>query len=232
MGKMTLCGRQLRKLGGQGTSMEHAAGEIVEFFYDSFRQDAHRSLALVRFFKTHPLGDLDPDLRTFARSITGDDYDLHPDTKCLVLLATAGEHPDWNDRRTSLGHQAIPLASEELVVASPMISGLVRQFGLEPSNVIHPSQRYLRDIEETSFNVFLVEDALSDPCIPAKTTFVEPYGIRSVLGFGGMLPSGALFSVIMFSRVDIDRQTADLFKPLALCVKTALLEHDGAPLFA
>jgi two-component system NtrC family sensor kinase len=42
-----------------------------------------------------------------------------------------------------------------------------------------------------------------------------------------MLPTGDLFSFILFSRQFIPRQAADLFEPLALSVKTALLPFTG-----
>jgi hypothetical protein len=60
---------------------------------------------------------------------------------------------------------------------------------------------------------------------------VIPYGIRSVLGFGGILHTGDLFAVIIFSKVPIVRNTAELFKTLALNVKIALLPFAAGPVF-
>jgi hypothetical protein len=48
------------------------------------------------------------------------------------------------------------------------------------------------------------------------------------LGFGGMLPSGNLFVVILFSKVYIPRETADMFRPLSLSVRLAVLPFEGA----
>ena len=61
--------------------------------------------------------------------------------------------------------------------------------------------------------------------------FVVPFGIKSVLGFGGVLPPGDLFAVIMFSRVPVPRETADLFRNLALSVKLAILPFSRGPVF-
>ena len=58
-----------------------------------------------------------------------------------------------------------------------------------------------------------------------------PFGIESGLGFGGVLPTGDLFAVCLFSRVPISRTTAELFRPLALHVKLAVLPFDGGPVF-
>ncbi|HKR07914.1 MAG TPA: hypothetical protein VJS39_01880, partial [Gemmatimonadaceae bacterium] len=46
-------------------------------------------------------------------------------------------------------------------------------------------------------------------------------GIRSVLGFGGMLATGDLFAVILFSTVHVTPAVADRFKTIALDVKAA-----------
>ncbi|MBA3339435.1 MAG: hypothetical protein H0T54_06790, partial [Geodermatophilaceae bacterium] len=41
------------------------------------------------------------------------------------------------------------------------------------------------------------------------------HGVKSVLGFGGALPSGELFAVILFARTHIAASVAQLFRPTA-----------------
>ena len=65
------------------------------------------------------------------------------------------------------------------------------------------------------------------PYVPDQESFVIPYGIESVLGFGGVLPSNEFFVVILFSRVRISRETVELLKPLAMSVESALLPFEG-----
>jgi hypothetical protein len=77
--------------------------------------------------------------------------------------------------------------------------------------------------------VFHVAEALGSPFVPAQDPFVKRHGVRSVLGFGGMLPTGDLFTVILFTRVPVPRATAELFKPLALSTKLAILPFVGNP---
>lgn len=62
-------------------------------------------------------------------------------------------------------------------------------------------------------------EAVGSPYIPAQSKFIIPMGIRSVLGFGGMLPTGNLFTVILFAKTPIPRETAEASKTLALNVK-------------
>jgi hypothetical protein len=230
---MTECGAALRKLGSSARSFEAVADRIVRYLYDQCADErtGEKSCVLVRFFKTHPFHSLDPELRELARRSLGS-IPERPEMKCLTLLATAGLQPQWNARRQSAGHQVIPLASPEMVIRYPMISQLVQQFGLEVSAVVHPAPELLVDLHQRTFNVFHVEQAVGSTFVPAQNEFVIPFGVQSVLGFGGMLPSGNLYVVILFSRVHIPRQTADLFKALSLSVKAALLPLSESTAFA
>ena len=150
-----------------------------------------------------------------------------PEMKCLTLLATVGENPEWNSRRTSKGHKAIPLPSEQTVHQIPMIRNLIAQLGLSIGMVIKPDPKLLLDTEQKTYNVFYVPDALGSPDIPAQQEFVVPCGIKSVLGFGGVFPSGDIFAIIMFVRVPITEEVADLFKTLALNIKIAVLPFEN-----
>jgi hypothetical protein len=225
---MTECGATLRKIGVGADTMEEVANRIIRYLYKSFvdPQTGDKSLALVRLFKTHPYQELEPELQTLVQRSLGEDPDF-PQMKCLTLLATAGEQVAWNARRASRGHQAIPLVSEELIARSPMISQLIRQLGLEIATVLKPDPALVIDLEQTTFNVFHVPEAQGSPFVPAQSEFVTSYGVRSVLGFGGMLPSGNLLAIIMFSKTPISRDTAEMFKTLALNAKMAVLPFEG-----
>lgn len=225
-------GRSLRKLGTGAASMEEAANKIVRHLYDQLGGDGgKKACALVRFYKTHAYGDLDSELQKFADGILGRPPDVKA-VKCLTLLATVGDQPDWSSRKNSKGHKAIPLPSETVVAQIPMIAQLIKQFGLEASAVIKPDPSLLVDLEQKTYNVFLVPEAKGSPYIPAQEDFVVRQGIRSVLGFGGMLPSGNLFAVILFCKVAISKETAELFKGLALDVKSAVQPLETKAVFS
>lgn len=224
--EMSECGKALRAMGAGAGSMEETAGRIVGYFHDALvDSEGRRAAALVRFYKTHSYGRLDAELQGFARTIMGSEPPS-PDMKCLVLMGTAGEEPDWNSRSKSRGHRAIPLPSEEAVNQAPMVSNLITQLGLPVRLVVRPDPNLLLDLEQRTFNVFHVPQALGSPFIPAQQDFVTPYGIRSVLGFGGLLPSGDMFAVILFFKVPVAAETANLFKALSLNVKMAVLPFD------
>lgn len=230
---MIRCGAEIRRAAEQAKTMEEAAGQLVHFLYGTFRPtNGTTGCALVRCFKTHPYAALPEELKDFALRLMPQGTGVSADLRCLALLATAGDQPEWNDRRTSLGHQAIPLPSAEFVEQAPMIAQLFRQLGLEIPHAIAPSPELLLDVDQRAFSVFHVPDAPDSPYVPAQADFVRKYSIASVLGFGGMLPNGDIFAVIMFSKVYIPRETADLFSTLALNVKLALLPWLHGPVFA
>ena len=230
---MAECGLALRQFGLGIESMEEASNRIVRYLYENFctKPTGEKSCALVRLLKTHPYEDLEVELAQYARSML-DHYPPLPAMKCMTLLATVGEQTEWNSRHTSVGHKAIPLASESVVAQIPMISQLIRQLGLDIKTVINPGPNLLVEIEQRKYNVFYVPEAIGNPYIPAQDSFVIPFGIKSVLGFGGLLPSGNLFAIIMFLKVQIPHSTTQMFSTLALNVKTALLPFDRGPVFA
>lgn len=233
MGNMIECSMALRKLGMSTNSMEETAGKIVHYLYNSFiePETGKNAMALVRLFKTHNYLDLNQDLQAFAGN--GFSLDEVPvNMKCLTLLATVGDEPEWNSIHSSQGHKAIPLPSVEFVRKFPMVSSLVKQLGLELNLVVDPDPSCLQDLNETTYNVFYVPQAKGSAHIPAQDDFILPYNIQSVLGCGGILPSGNLFAVIMFSKFTVSRKIADLFRPLTLSIKISLMKHDMGNIFS
>ncbi len=229
----TECGNALRALGSAASSMETAANNIVQHLYNNVidSETNEKACALIRFYKTHPYGQLASGLQEFASGIMGGAPESQ-DMKCLTMMATAGEHADWNSRSTSSGHRAIPLASADFVGGIPMIAQLVSQFGIEMGSVISPDPNVIGDLARQTFNIFHIADAVDSPYIPAQDDFVKPYGVKSVLGFGGVLSSGELFVVIMFSKVSIPASTASSFRDLSANVKEAVEPFVGGAVFA
>ncbi len=217
------CSVALRNLEYGSRTMEDAANRIVRYIYDNFLdpRTGEREAALVRFFKTHPYRELSHRLQGQAQSIVQGQY-ISPATKCLTLLATAGDNPQWNDRRRSVGHQAIPLIDEEFVRRAPMILQLIQQFGLDVQAVIETNPALITKSPHRAFNVFHIPTALNSPYIPGQQEFVVPYRVKSVLGFGGMLPSNELFAVIVFSKAFVPVETANRFKFISAYVRVAV----------
>jgi len=213
-------------------TFEEAAGRIVRLLRNEFLdQEGRPECALVRVYKTHRYAELPDDLKAFARSIDPTAETL-PDVRCLVLMATAGDEPAWNSRFESRGHRAIPLTSEQAVAQAPMVSQLIRQMGLPIAMVLRPGPALLLDAGEKTQNVFYVPVAPGSPYIVAQDEFVRPYGIRSVVGFGGMTATGELVAAILFSKVPVSGAVADQFKVVGLNFKLAMLPYTRKPAFS
>jgi len=230
--EMMDCRGRIRDLYADGPpTLEDAAERAVAFFRDELVDDAGApACALVRFFKTHPYRSLPYDLQLVARTAAAE-ATHDPELRCLTLIATRGDEQAWNSRHQSQGHRAIPLINEEMVQQAPMIAQLITQLGIPIANVLRPSGSVLLDHEQTVLNVFYVQRALGSPHIVAQQEFVARYGIESVLGFGGLLASGDLFAVIMFSRVAIPPDVAEQFRVVGLNLKIAILPSARRPLF-
>ncbi len=232
LSEMTRLGAVLRSVTSGAYSLEDAAERVVELLQkELIRSDSGESAcALVRFYMTVDYGRLPQDLQSFgARLIPGNK--ISPTTRCLTLLGTCGVEPAWCSRKRSVRHQTIPLPSEEVVNATPMVAQLLAQIGIPQAAVIPPDPAVVMELEQHTYNVFYVEEAQGNPFIPAQENFVIPYHIRSVLGFGGLLPSGDVYAVLMFAQVPIAKSVADIFRNAAMNLKLGLLPLLERPVF-
>jgi hypothetical protein len=231
LGDMLKASPRLRDAATGAPTFELAAQRVCRFLYDELRDaDGERQCALVRCYKTNAFGSLEPDLQDFARTAMGFRQPW-PAMKCLTLMATVGQTAPWNSRHQSRGHRAIPLPSPEIIEKAPMISQLIKEFGLELTSVIQPSPEVVRELAGKRHGVFHVEDAHGSPYIPAQEEFVARFGIQSVLGFGGLLASGDLFAVILFTTVRVSPAAADRFRTLALDVKSGFSRYNETNTF-
>lgn len=227
------CALVLRNLDKGAKNIEDVASRMVSHLYDNLidRKTGQSACALVRFFMTCPFTELNAELRHAAREIVGG-RNVASTTKCLTLMATAGDEPQWNSRQTSAGHKAIPLVDKDFISRAPMISQLIHQFGLDVDMLLEPDPEILVDLEQTTFNVFYIPDAAGSAHIPAQESFVIPYQIKSVLGFGGMLPSGNLFAIILFAKTRISPEVAELFKWISAYARISVASLDKRAVFA
>lgn len=231
---ITEIGVSFRGIGKESDSLESVADRCVQHLYRTLIDPAtgKPACALVRFFKTVPYALLPSELQASVQMLGAQTPASVPDDlRCLTLFGTTGDRPEWCDRLASKGHQVIPLANKQSVSQIPMISQLIKAFGLDISCVLAPDPNLLMDLERKTCNVFYIPVAAGSEFIPAQDQFVKPYGIKSVVGFGGMLSSGDLFSTILFSKVDISESSAHLFKTLPLNIKMSVAPFNHKQLF-
>jgi hypothetical protein len=229
VGAMLRSGIALRRALRDCQTLEAAAGTVVRYFHDHCVDlgTGARSCPLVRFYKTHPYRGLEPALQAIVTKQLGG-VPPRAELRCLTLLGTAGEEAAWNSRHQSQAHRVIPLASAESVRRAPMIARLIEDLGVDLDTIVGGGDATVRSTEARTYDVFHVEHALGSPVIPAQEEFVIPYAIRSVVGFGGVLRSGELFAVVLFSRATISPASALRFRTIALDIRSALFPIDEA----
>ena len=220
---MAKCSLVLRQLGRNTASMEATSQKIVKYIYQHFcdSQTGENTCALVRLFKTHPYGELEDSSQQSARRLMNNNSPA-ADMKCWTLLAAAGAEPQWNSRHTAAENPAIPLVSTELVAQIPGISAMIREFGLDIPTILGIEPERFLQLEPAVLNIFHVSEAKGSPLIAEQDSLIIPYQVKSVLAFGGLLRSGSLFAVVISLKVKIPQSTAQMFKYLALSVKTSL----------
>lgn len=236
---VTCCGA-LRDVTTGASSMEEAATRIVRYLRASFTAvDGRSAFVLARLFTTERYDDLPAELQRLVLTPAAGDGPAGGGAagggpagsmRCLTLLGTDGDQPAWCDRHLSVEHQVIPLASVEALHTAPMIAALVRELGVDVDTLLG-TVADAAALDRTDFDVFHVPVAAGSGRVPAQR-FVAAHGVASVLGFGGMLPTGQLFTVVLFARVQIDEPTAQMFRTVAVSTKLALLPVLTAPLFA
>ena len=113
-----------------------------------------------------------------------------------------------------------------------MTSRLLAQYGINVGSVMRPDPMLIDDMSEKTYNTFYVPEVVGSTYIPAQDDFVIPNGIKSVLGFGGVLSSGKLFVVIMFSKASIPADVANKFNAIGANVKEAVEPFVGNNVFA
>lgn len=215
------CSAELRRIGERARDADEAAAQVVSTLFEELkgREDGAPQCCLVRLFRTMPLRALSArDAAEAARALGAA---ASPDALCLSLRATRGIEPAWNDREASRRHRAIPLAPAPPFSNLPMVSALLEQLGVAGRLTATAPQdgRML-------FDVFHVENARGSRLVPDQKDFVAPYGVASVLGFGGVLPEAQVFVVMLFSRVPISQATANLFRTMAASVGLGLARRD------
>lgn len=156
-------------------------------------------LALLRLYRVRTIGALDPALRALVP-------DGPPDARVLVLAASRGIEPAWNDIMASAHHRVLPLTDPDAVARAPMVGKLVNDLALDRDDDLEPGG---------SNDVFFVPDAIGSPFIPAQQDFVLRYGVCSVIGTGGLLAGPAVgFALLAFARVALSDDVAHGFGAL------------------
>ncbi|MEK6248695.1 MAG: PAS domain S-box protein, partial [Planctomycetales bacterium] len=201
---MNQCGAAIRGMSIGSNDKTEVASKVVRLLYERFVDEQEQpALALVRCFETCLYEQLDDSAKEVANALSDP---LAADTRCMRLLATAGDKTEWNDPQNSISHRVIPLVKNSDIKQLPMIVQLIQQLGLDSGGALQEGSEVLPD--ESSPRVFHIAEATGSETLLDQAGFVDRFGIKSVVGFGDVLPNGNVFIIIMFSKIPISRETA------------------------
>lgn len=225
-------GRQLHAT----TSLEGAAQVACRHLYEDLRappeSSDERACVLVRCFKTHPYGRLEPELQRYARELLPAGRVATDQMRCLTLMASVGDEPAWCSRQGSDRRRCLPLDSPSVIERAPMWSRFLSDSGIDTSALFLPRSPAFVDSTPRAVNVFCVEEAVGAASIPDQEEFVLRYGIRSVFGFCGHLRRGDLCVIVLFCRHPVTRANAAQIRPLGLEVTSTLFQFSEEHTFA
>jgi len=229
LGDMVRLAGSLRALGEDVASVEDFAEQVCRHLHEHLvDENGQPQTVLVRFYGTVTFGALPAAEQAFVQNLSN--VPAPDGLTCLTLLGTVGTQPEWNDRRKSVGHRAIPLTDEKHVASLPMVAALLEQLGINVHALLTAQAHLLAPADDHRHGVFHVPRAQFSPAIPAQD-FVAEYGVESVLGFGGALPTGEVYAVVLFASVPVPRESARMFETVALSMTLAALEMLDLPIF-
>ncbi|MBU1147141.1 MAG: hypothetical protein KKD11_02215 [Candidatus Omnitrophica bacterium] len=208
------------------STLEEVAQEIMKGLSGIFVTSEGKSeFVLSRFFKSCTYEKLPKAVQEYIQRTEGK-KEIPPQNKYLTLLGTWGDLKDWQDRARSNGHQALPLYDPQTIREIPMLSATLNQIGFDIDEIVKPDKSIIIDKQDKEYGVFSVEEAKGSKFIPRQQDFVEPFGVKSVFGFGSMYKTKSLYGIIIFSRVKISAQKARLFLSLNPVIKLVTLKHE------
>jgi hypothetical protein len=214
----------------KSTSLESAAQKYMSILFDKLDS----SVVLSRLFATVPYKDLPSEKQEKVYSIVKKNNllsKLNDDTLVLTLLGTAGVEKNWLDVELSENHIGIPLLSEKFLEQIPMMSRLLKQLGLDLNWISsNDTDLVIKTIGALS-GVFHVRDSATEIDIQGRKVitaqdFVEKYNIKTTFGIGGgYLGTSTFFTLIIFTKEELDENLVKKFIHLASCFKAITLNN-------
>jgi hypothetical protein len=216
---MMSCGADIRQFGLESGCIQESSVKIVEYLHSRLlTSDGEPATSVVQLYKTLRFDELDDVSRRFALT----NFECNHDSIFVMKMASAGFPHELNARRTQHSEQVIPINDPRMLRNEmPIVAQLISQLELGEGWPREEAEirEYLIDQEQRRFNVLFIPDVRDCP----YQSMLSELGIRSVIAYGGMLNRNSAFCVLMLTKISISKESAELFSPLALSTKNALV---------
>ncbi len=229
-GTMTLraaaqCAFRIMRVAADGIPEEAIAQAVAEYFYDHFRltDTGGPALLLARVSLTEPLSLVAPALQTKMRQRHAG---LEDQTQCCVLRGSCGQYGEWCRVATPVMDQCLVVEDMEFSWVRPVVAQVLRGLDRNLAEVGRWEGAGLLEDLDRVVHVVHIEEAKGHPLLQRQGEFVAQYGVRSMMGLGGRLPSGRSVCVELFSSVPVGPERLSHYRVLALSVYLAFLRAD------
>ncbi len=184
------------------SSHEQASQYIAEQLFREFcLEDGQPQLSLVRIFRLTDVDDLPPEVQQLVDE---------REQRVMALTGTWGIEEAWQHRTRSKGHQAVPISAIAVPERIPMFQEVLTQLGVDIEHLYETHELIVCD-DRPYQGTFYVPNAHS-PVIPAQDDFVIPYGIKSLVGFGGFIATQeVMYLLYAFANVPVSGEAARRF---------------------
>lgn len=198
---------------------EEIAQQVSERLFREFIDaQGNPTVALVRVFRLTDVADLSPAVQNKLDK---------SESRVMALTGTYGIEEDWCRRTESQSHQAIPLSAIAVPQQIPMFQEVLTQLGIDLEQ-FYATQELVAS-QKGYKGTFHIAHVPGSTVIPAQDQFVQPYGIQSLVGFGGFIgqeQKRSLFLLYVFALVPISSQAAENFNSMQEFIGTALAGGD------
>jgi signal transduction histidine kinase len=208
------------------SNLEEVAQKLMKTLCQTIVTDSGNSaIVLGRLFKSCSYSALTEDIQNYIKQRDGTNI-IPPKGKYLTLLGTWGELEEWRYREKSKNYKAFSLNDKDVLYKFPMLSAVFNQIGYKIPTVKEPDKSIIVDRQDKEYGVFYVKHATESKFVPKQAEFVGPYGIKSVIGFGGHYANNNIYAIVLFLREYISKQIAKLFLSLNPAIKFLTLRHE------
>jgi len=208
------------------SNLQQVAQELMKTLCQAIVTDSDNSaIVLGRLFKSCSYSDLTEDIQNYIQQ-REETNAITPESKFLTLLGTWGKLEEWQHIEESKNYKAFSLNDKDVLYKFPMLSAVFKQIGYKIPTETEPDKSIIIDNQDKEYGVFYVKDSTGNKLVPKQAEFVMPYGVKSVIGFGGRYGNNNIYSIILFFGERISRQTAELFPSLNPAIKFLTLRHE------
>jgi hypothetical protein len=195
-------GRRMWRAAQNSQTHEQTSQFIVRSLYEEFLTEAGEpKLALVRIYRLTKVEDLPVGVQRMVDK---------RERQVVALTGTYGMIDSWCDRTQSVNHQAIPLSAVAVPQQIPMFEEVLRQLGID-MEALYTEQELTGGTGMKGH--FYIPQVPGNPLIPAQAEFVKPYGIQSLIAFGGFMSDGhesrSMYFLFAFSREAIPQSAVE-----------------------